>query len=193
MFSLSGLIGPLGTVLFAFSVSVVPQRLSTKLNSGIDGSWQINRRLSTNGRSELPGKVDVDFNESQASDKWSLVESDYRKIELLAATEVLEIVSTDSEVTINALGDTSVVLTRTLPTDGTSVTQTISPGWRGLCKAEWKDGSLIVTSRTTNEVQLTETFELHPQTDQLFVTITFEGSGLGAPITVERLYDRSQK
>jgi hypothetical protein len=156
------------------------------------GTWQVNRERSTNGRSELPGQLDSESNilTEVTSERWSQVEADYRAEELLEATELLNIFMRGGEITINATGGLDVVLTRTMQTDGRLSEQAIGPGLRGSSRAEWREDTLVIETVLTDDMTVTEDYDLSKDGSSLVVTVRLENASWSQPLIIERFYDR---
>jgi hypothetical protein len=178
-------------IFVSSSVAASPSR-GVDARSRLTGTWQFNPKLSGNGRSELPAAQGVDAGDRiyEAAEKWSLLEDDDRTNELLEATELLDIIVSRGEVTLNATGGLNVVLTRTVHTDGRADEQTISPRLHGLYRSEWRGNALVVETELNDGLQMTEAFELNPATDMLVVLVKLTKVSWGEPVIIERVYDR---
>ncbi len=102
---------------------------------------------------------------------------------VLAADEDL------NEITINE-GFRTMVNTQTLPTDGTTVTKNVDLIGTVSSSARWLNNKLVVEVTASKGYQLTETFELSLNQQQLIVTVKASGNRAGKITKMRRVYDR---
>jgi hypothetical protein len=161
----------------------------------LPGRWRLNQELSAHSTGSLPGDVTgsdpfgngngaVAVNDSQ-SDLASV-----RVRELLDATTSLEIFLHGRRLTMNATGSAFVVLTRTIYTDGRPSEQRFGLGDNGEGQAQWSDKKFTVETRTKRGPKLTETYELSPNGERLYVMVKIETESWPRPLLIRRVYDR---
>lgn len=109
----------------------------------------------------------------------------------MEASEALEIVQGDGELTINETGSSEVVRTRIVYTDGRKSEQS-TPGGRAEIKGKWKGSKLVVEIKPERGGKLTETYELAPSGGQLYVTTKIENERLPQAVSIRRVYDRGE-
>jgi hypothetical protein len=128
----------------------------------LSGTWQLNDTLSDNGRSELPGNLDSPGRLSliQETEPCSEAETDSLICELLEATQLIEIFHDGARLTMNAIGSSKIVLTRTLFTDDRPSEQRFGFGEAGVGRGNWNEQKLIIETEM-NCLNITETYELN--------------------------------
>ncbi len=94
------------------------------------------------------------------------------------------VITQDASTVTFAVGDRS----RTLYTDGRVITR---EGERGSLevRAFWQDDALVVERTFDNGRQITQTYALSEDGQQLYVTIRIEGDQLPQPVEFRRVYD----
>jgi hypothetical protein len=157
----------------------------------IAGSWQLNRELSSNGRSELPGQLATGEQSLPVSTTafWTIAEENPRNTEMLEATELLEISQHGRQITMNATGSANVVLTRTVYTDGRPSEQRFGFGYGGISRAAWDGNIFVIETETSAGPSVTETYEVSDD-DLLYVSVRIENPRWSQPLVVRRVYDR---
>lgn len=108
---------------------------------------------------------------------------------VFGGAEKLEILQHEPELTINETGDSDVVRTRTIYTDGRKAEQSGEFGGKAETKAKWKGNKLVVETKTERG-KLTETYELASGVQQLYITTKIEDEHFPEPISFRRVYDR---
>ena len=94
------------------------------------------------------------------------------------------VITQDASTVTFGVGDRS----RTLYTDGRVITREGERGSLEL-RAFWQDDALVVERTFDNGRQITQTYALSEDGQQLYVTIRIEGDRLPQPVEFRRVYD----
>jgi hypothetical protein len=178
-------------IFLVLVVTLLPaERTEAASRPSITGTWQLNRDLSTNGRSELPGATDSEKEQRlEAAYIWTAVESDSRVAEVLEATELLEIFREGSEFTMNATGGPQVVLTRTFSTNVRQTKQSFGL-FSGISRARWQGSVLEIDTATRKGEIVHEKYETSHDGNLLYVSVQIVDVEWPQPLQINRVYDR---
>jgi hypothetical protein len=189
-------------VMAAIGPSALAQSANNSKRRDLAGRWRLNRELSAYYAALLP--EDIEGNETIMYETWTLPIKDPLKHpqfnpasgrvrELLDATTSLEIFPHGHELTMNATGSVFVVLTRTIYIDGRHSEQRFGSGVDGESQARWNKKQFIVETKTKRGPKLTETYEVSPSGQRLYVLVKVENAGWTRPLFISRVYDRESK
>jgi hypothetical protein len=195
------LVARLVTFRFTIAIVIVTLVLSLAVGTGarpyrvsgkqkLSGTWQLNHDLSMSGRGETLEQLGNDGQSLPIPEPtvWRLAANEPRIVELLEATELLEILLHGRELTMNATGGSDVVLTRTLLMDGQPSEQSFVPG-AGSSQARWANGRLVIETQTTIGPRVIEIYEL-VDVDRLRLSVRIENQNWARPLLLQRVYDR---
>ncbi|MEZ5429341.1 MAG: hypothetical protein R2747_24040 [Pyrinomonadaceae bacterium] len=141
--------------------------------NGITGVWQLNPKLSDEAAARFGANVPqlpapVLFAPKQL---------------ILASDELT------NEITINE-GFEKIIHTRTLPTDGSSISGSVEMDQNFTARAYWLKGNLVVEYQTPLNGKIVETFEPTDRRNQLKIVLRVEDPRLTQPLVINRVYDR---
>jgi hypothetical protein len=160
----------------------------------LSGKWSMNRTLSEDARSKLEkafptlGTVGPHGGDkgTQADARDTEREQARRRIEaLIEASEMLDITQINQELTI-VEGN---LRERKFYTDGRPFERLDRRGNMTTIRARWRGSRLVVETRLADGGKFTESYELSPGGEQLFVTVTSQDSRLKQPLVIHRVYD----
>ena len=186
-------------VAAALAATALAQPVNDSKQPDLSGTWRLNQKLSADLRNAPPAEfgnteriVPVSSYEDWASTVKEAQRTEIiaRVRELFEATKTLEIFQRGRELTMNATGSAFVVLTRTISTDGRPSEQGFGLGVKGESEARWNERKFIVETKTERGQRLTETYELSPSGDRLYVFVKIENERWAKPLFVRRIYDR---
>jgi len=109
----------------------------------------------------------------------------------MRASEVLEIFQSESEITVNEMGDDRLVNTRTFYTDGRTTHQDSEYG-KLETNGKWRGNKFVVETRSDHGGKMTQTYELGSDGRELNVTLKFQNEKMPQAISIRSVYDKSQ-
>jgi hypothetical protein len=107
----------------------------------------------------------------------------------ISAAEVLEVVQTDSEITVNETGSDRLVHTQTFYTDARKSEHETAQGIFET-KARWQGNKFVVVTKERLG-RITRIYELNPGGRQLYVTLKIEKERIPEAISIRSVYDKS--
>jgi hypothetical protein len=160
----------------------------------LSGKWSMNRELSEDAKAKLEkafptlGSVGPRGGDkgTQADARDAEREQARRRIEaLMEASETLDITQIDQELTV-VEGN---LRERKFYTDGRPFERLDRRGNMTTIRAQWRGSRLVVDTRLADGGKFTESYELSPGGEQLFVTVTSQDRRLKQPLVIHRVYD----
>jgi hypothetical protein len=112
-----------------------------------------------------------------------------RMEEGVRSADVLEIIQTNSEITVNETGDDRSVHTRTFYTDARKSEQDTEQE-KIETQARWQGNKLIVVTKE-HAGRITRTFELKSRGRELYVTLKIENERMPQAISIRSVYDKT--
>jgi hypothetical protein len=107
--------------------------------------------------------------------------------ERMRAAEVLEIIQSDSELTVNETGDDRLVHTETFYTDGRKSEQ-----GKLETNAKWRGKKFVVETKLERGGKMTRTYELQSGGRELYVILKVENERMPQPLSIRSVYDKIQ-
>jgi hypothetical protein len=173
------------TVTVPIQAAVIPD---------FSGKWSMNRELSEDAKAKLErvfpalrtvGPHGGDKG-TQADARDTEREQARRRIEaLIEASETLDITQTNEELIV-VEGN---LRERKFYTDGRPFERQDRRGNMTTIRARWRGPRLVVDTRLADGGKFTESYELSPGGEQLFVTVTSQDRRLKQPLVIHRVYD----
>jgi hypothetical protein len=160
----------------------------------LSGKWSMNRELSEDAKAKLEkvfptlGQVAPRGGDkgTQADARDAEREQARRRIEaLIEASETLDITQINQELTV-VEGN---LRERKLYTDGRPFERQDRRGNMTTIRARWQGQRLVVDTSLPDGGKFTESYELSPGGEQLFVTVTSQDRRLKQPLVIHRVYD----
>jgi hypothetical protein len=112
-----------------------------------------------------------------------------RMEERMRAAEVLEIIQTDSEITVNDTGDDRFVHTQTFYSDARKSVEDTEQG-KIVTQARWQDNKFIVVTKEPAG-KITRIYELKSGGRELYVTLKIENERMPQAISIRSIYDKT--
>jgi hypothetical protein len=112
-----------------------------------------------------------------------------RMEEEMRAAEVLEIIQTNSEITVNETGSDRLVKTQTFYTDARKSERETARG-KLETMARWEGNKFIVVTKGC-EGRITRIYELKSGGRELYVTLKIENERMPRAISIRSVYDKS--
>ena len=173
------------TVTVPIQAAVIPD---------LSGKWSMNRELSEDAKAKLErvfptlstvGPHGGDKG-THADARDTEREQVRRRIEaLIEASETLEITQINQELTV-VEGN---LRERKFYTDGRPFERQDRRGNMTTIRARWRGPRLVVDTKLADGGKFTESYELSPRGEQLFVTVTSQDPRLKQPLVIHRVYD----
>jgi hypothetical protein len=160
----------------------------------LSGKWSMNRELSEDAKAKLEkafptlGAVGPRGGDkgTQADARDAERGQARRRIEaLIEASETLDITQINQELTV-VEGN---LRERKFYTDGRPFERLDRRGNMTTIRAQWRGSRLVVDTRLADGGKFTESYELSPGGEQLFVTVTSQDRRLKQPLVIHRVYD----
>jgi hypothetical protein len=107
--------------------------------------------------------------------------------ERMRSAEVLEIIQSDSELTVNETGDDRLLHTETFYIDG----RKSEPG-KLETNAKWRGNKFVVETKLKGGGKMTQTYELQSGGRELYVTLKVEKERMPQPLSIRSVYERIQ-
>ncbi len=177
--------------------SAMAHPLSNSKQPDLSGTWRLNQELSAYSTALPPeGVVNSGLTENSS---WAFQKEPQsfrpsaRVRELLDATATIEIFQHGHKLTMNAIGSSFVVLTRTINIDGRPSQHSFGLGDNGVSQAIWSDKRFILETMTHSGPKLTEVYELAPSGGRLYVLVKIEDEHWTQPLLIRRVYDKQSR
>ncbi len=173
------------TVTVPIEAAVIPD---------LSGKWSMNRELSEDAKTKLekafPTLVTVGprggDKGTQGEARDTEREQARRRIEaLIEASETLDITQINQELTVVE----GSLRERKFYTDDRPFQRLDRRGNMTTIRARWRGERLVVDTRLADGGKFTESYELSPGGEHLFVTVTSQDPRLKQPLIIHRVYD----
>jgi hypothetical protein len=114
-----------------------------------------------------------------------------RMEERMRAAEALEIIQSESEITVNETGDDRLVHTQTFYTDRRKSDED-SEYEKLETNAKWVGSKLVVEMKTERGGKITRTYELRSDGSELYVTLKIKNETTPQAFSIRSVYDKIQ-
>jgi hypothetical protein len=166
---------------------------NTSLNKNVPnlaGTWQINRKKSDDAQDKLRGTMRGDHGSGLPGRRREDMEALRTMMaEEMRAAEVLEIIQTNSEITVNETGSDRLLTTQTFYTDARKSEHETARG-KLETMARWEGNKFIVVTKG-REGRSTRIYELKSGGRELYLTLKIENERMPRVISIRSVYDKS--
>jgi hypothetical protein len=182
-----------GIFLLACALAILPGELPAAEEPNFAGTWQLNDEQSDDAREKIRSAIGSSgggrhgsFGGRRGSRGGGPGGDPQERMgKMLEAAERLTIAHRDLELTITDNNGRA----HTFYTDGRSFEQQTPRGDAVDVTARWQGGQLVVERAGGRGGKVSETYELAPDGQQLFVTTRIENRRFEEPVVIRRVYD----